>query len=259
MSELSQAIEEMRNMREIYDQLVEQNAQLAADVQTIKDAHILGFSYDGIIFEQGYEPQSAFGIIANRDRIIEVHDNRDTVLPAMSAADYPELEVFEMQKATNIMDFWMKFSTSIRRVILPSIYAGAARPSGILNDAINLTYLDIKNSIIGHYNPHFVNCVNLIDVVAGGRFDEGGSDVLANWSPTNALQDDETTLLTSADIDAGFTSNLEKLLYNIREHIAANLKTNVGNRTIYFSAAVKSAIQNDAETLASFPGNWTIA
>ena len=91
---LTQAVHDMRTMRESYNQLVDQNAQLAADVQAIKDAHILGFNYDGIVFAEGFEPQSAFGIIANKKKILEVHDNKDRLIPSFSASDFPELQEF---------------------------------------------------------------------------------------------------------------------------------------------------------------------
>jgi hypothetical protein len=100
----------------------------------------------------------------------------------------------------------------------------------------------------------FLNCENLIDITTGNL-------VVANfvtWSPTNALKSDSQSLLTQEDLDAGFTSNLQKLLYNIRKHIAANLS--VANRTITFSANLKAAILADTETADAFTNKgWTIA
>ena len=96
---------------------------------------------------------------------------------------------------------------------------------------------------------------NLIDLTLGPV---PTSFSLSGWSPTNALDANSQTLLTPEDIAEGFTSNLEKLLYNIREHIAANLP--VAPNTITFSAEVKAAILADQPTADAFTNkNWTIA
>lgn len=100
----------------------------------------------------------------------------------------------------------------------------------------------------------FSSCENLIDITTGDL--EVAN--FATWSPTNALKSDSQSLLTQEDLDAGFTSNLQKLLYNIREHIAANLS--VANRTITFNANLKAAILADTETADAFTNKgWTIA
>jgi hypothetical protein len=105
----------------------------------------------------------------------------------------------------------------------------------------------------------FKECPKLIDVICGKSFN---SDVfiLANWSPYEALLTDSQSLLTPEDITAGFTSNREKLLYNIREHIAANLPTITQGYSIFFGTNLKSAIQADQETADAFTSKgWTIA
>lgn len=102
----------------------------------------------------------------------------------------------------------------------------------------------------------FPLCVRLIDIEIGAAM--AGSFNLSSWLPTYALQSNSQTLLTQEDLDNGFTSNLEKLLYNIREHIAANLP--VAPNTITFSAAVKAAVLADQATADAFTNkNWTIA
>jgi hypothetical protein len=78
---------------------------------------------------------------------------------------------------------------------------------------------------------------------------------LRNWNPTNALQVDSSSLVYEGE---PFANNLEKLLYNIREHIAANLNPNI-TATITFSAEVKAAILASEETMEAFPKSWTIA
>lgn len=98
---------------------------------------------------------------------------------------------------------------------------------------------------------------NLIDFVTGEHMTTSFS--LYGWSPTNALSSTSTSLVDEGET---FTSNLEKLLYNIREHIAANLpdRTGLSALTITFSAAVKAAILADTDTANAFADkNWTVS
>ena len=105
-------------------------------------------------------------------------------------------------------------------------------------------------------NTMLHNCNNLILLEIGAAMNSSFS--IIRWSPSNALMDNSKTLLTQEDLDNGFTSNLQKLLYNIREHIAANLIE--APNTITFSAAVKEAILADQETADAFTNKgWTIA
>lgn len=109
----------------------------------------------------------------------------------------------------------------------------------------------------GHQSP-FTGCTNLIDIITGNAL-TSSSNILMSWSPTNALSSSSSSLVEPGET---FANNLEKLLYNIREHIAANLpdRTGLSSLTITFSAAVKAAIQADAATAAAFTNkNWTIA
>ena len=95
---------------------------------------------------------------------------------------------------------------------------------------------------------------DLIDVELGKNF-TGNFGYLARWSAANAIKSDSTSLVKPGET---FSSNLEKLLYNIREHIAKNLSPQV-TATITFSANVYNAIQADPTTVAAFPASWTIA
>ena len=135
------------------------------------------------------------------------------------------------------------------------------------NNCSNLKWLDLTsatNDVIyassSGGKSTFGSCINLIDLIIGTNLSDGAE--LVSWDPTNALSSSTTSLLTDTDIAAGFTSNLEKLLYNIREHIAALLPDRTGDTayTIQFSANVKAAILADAATLTAFTNkNWTIA
>ena len=105
-------------------------------------------------------------------------------------------------------------------------------------------------------------CSNCIDVEVGA-LNQNTEGMFSNWFPTNALLTDSTSLLTQDDIDAGFTSNREKFLYNLREHIAKKIADRTGQTacTIYFSSDIKSAINDETggATAAAFTNkNWTI-
>lgn len=245
--------------------LAQNYGRLAADLQAIKDAHVLGFSYDGLIFVEGYEPRSAFGIIAERQHILEIHDDYDLIIPAMEKNDYPSLEVMEMKSAVSATDIlFLSGSSSIRSIIIPKLGVGN-HPMMIVKGFENmtnlvhldLTYTDIYTPPYGS-NQSFSGDINLIDLICGREFT--GSKSIHRWNPTNAILDNSISLLTQEDIDAGFTSNREKLLYNIREHIAANLpdRTDDTPFTITFSPTLRDAFDQATED-AFAAKNWDIA
>lgn len=102
------------------------------------------------------------------------------------------------------------------------------------------------------------NTDNLIDLTIGKKIDNSFS--LVTWRGANALLDDSTSLLTEEDIVNGFANNRKKLLYNIREHIAKNLRVIDSGYSVTFSAEIKAAILADQETADAFTNRgWTIA
>lgn len=130
---------------------------------------------------------------------------------------------------------------------------------GMFRSCIYLRLVYMPSGIKTRSTGIFAACPNLIDIVWGAAT---GNLNFATWNPTNALNASSQSLLTPDDIAAGFTSNLEKLLYNIREHIAANLsdRTGLSSLSISFSAAVKAAILADQPTADAFTNkNWIIA
>lgn len=150
-------------------------------------------------------------------------------------ANCTRLEKIELPLCVYISSYRLFFGcTSLKRVSFPHNMHSIMTPSG---------------------GEWFKDCVNLIDLEFGYASNINNTN---SWSPTNALNANSQTLLTQDDLDAGFTNNLEKLLYNIREHIAANLP--VAQKTITFSAAVKAAILADQPTADAFTNKgWTIA
>ena len=144
-----------------------------------------------------------------------------------------KLKVFDAPLLTEIAGFGLFRSTSVRVVNIPSMITIPAD------------------------NAMFYSAWDLIDLCIGHNMQTNFS--LLSWSPTNALSETSQSLVDSGET---FANNLEKLLYNIREHIAANLpdRTGLSSLTITFSAEIKAAIQADQATADAFANkNWTIA
>lgn len=100
---------------------------------------------------------------------------------------------------------------------------------------------------------------NLIDIRVGEINENiGGSrkKLFNKWIPTNAMDSESKSLVDEGE---PFNSNREKLLYNIREHIAANIKDRTGEEplTIQFSQELRNIF--DEETDSAFANkNWDI-
>ena len=257
---LTQAINDMRTMRESYNQLVEQNAQLATDVQAIKDAHILGFNYDGVVFSDAFHPLSPMDFYFNPSEVVEIRDNKTLDVKNLNVQSvFTNLEIAEFTAADTctIRDV-IKNSSKLRVLSIPEV----VNYGSIYDWFSNLPKLQVLNIL--HIDAYLSSGVNffsndreLIDITYGLTVTRS-TDLLRSWNPTTALENDSTSLLSDEDIAAGFTSNLEKLLWNIRNHIAANLNPEI-TASITFSAAVYAAIIADQDTVDAFPASWTIA
>ena len=125
--------------------------------------------------------------------------------------------------------------------------------------SIRVLYVpNANNNICDFYNMYNASC--LIDLTIGKSFNSNTR--ISGWQPAEALRNDTTSLLTSEDIQAGFANNREKLLYNIREHIAALLPDRTGQTpfTLTVYATIKDAINGDTATADAFANkNWVIA
>lgn len=246
---------------------------ILAKVQSLIDNSTIQLNYDGLTFSSGHAPRSAFDVLNTgadlKQYLTGVVDYDDSYVPYMSAATFPLLETFKMENATHGGGYtdttlgelyrWMEGSTTLKKVILPN-FIGKTQGSSICKNMQNLILADFTKAICtycfsGNTIP-FQNCVKLIDLRYGAGV-TNSTTLLNNWNPSYVLSTNPNgnDLVT----DEGISTNLEQLLYNIREHIAANLRTDVGNKTITFSAEIKAAILADSATLNSFPSNWTIA
>ena len=166
------------------------------------------------------------------------------------------LQSIELPSLTTIIgsDSFFK-CTSLQSVDLPSLTTISGNYSFNNCTSLQSIYLPSITTIIGDYS--FSNCTKLIDI----RIKQGTDFSLnfQSWNPTEALLTTSTSLVDEGE---SFASNREKLLYNIRTYIAARLKdmTGLTAPTFTFGADLKTAITEDAETLAAFTSkNFNIA
>lgn len=230
-----------------------------AMVQQIINAHVISSVYmRGWLFNiSNASPGSA---LLNRDSVIRIEDNDITNAYGGFSISFPYAEYIAFNALQDIN--LLPINNCSRLVeyhapVLTRLYTDT-----FLYNCAELRLVDIPNAyIFGNNGNQFANSLKLIDVIIGKNF-IGNVGCLKFWSPTLALDSTVSSLLTPEDISAGFTSNLEKLLYNIREHIAANLpdRTGLSSFTVTFSAAVKAAILADQATADAFTNKgWTIA
>lgn len=226
--------------------------QVLPTMQEIMAAGLIPLSYDGIEMAAGVTVESAFDLINKRGSIVKITDPTISTIPAGVNASYTGLLEIDAPNAYELQQAYRSANTiQIARhhnAVNPNLYLFA-------NTTQSMRVIDLYSALhnISVYNP-FANANNIIDIITGANF-EGNCSWLASWSPANALLPNSTSLVNPGET---FSSNLEKLLYNIREHIAANLP--VAPNTINFSAAVKAAILADQPTADAFTNkNWTIA
>lgn len=145
--------------------------------------------------------------------------------------------------------------TSLQSLNLPSLTTISG--SYTFNNCTSLKTINFQSLNNNFGNDTFNKCTKLIDI----RIKQGTdfSINFSTWNPKEALLTTSTSLVVDGE---SFASNREKLLYNIRTYIAARLKdmTGLTAPTFTFSADLKTAITEDAETLAAFTSkNFNIA
>ena len=164
------------------------------------------------------------------------------------------LQSVDLPSLTIVSDYTFNSCTSLKFVSLPSV--NSITKNNNFSSCISLQSIDLP-SIKTISSTAFSDCNKLIDI----RIKQGTdfSINFSSWNPTEALLTTSTSLVEEGE---SFTSNREKLLYNIRTYIAARLKdmTGLTAPTFTFGADLKAAITEDAETLAAFTSkNFNIA
>lgn len=254
---------------------------ILAAVNSIIDAHIINnISVDGYVFEQGFTPSGIGDIWANATKVVGIDDDSVVVYnSSISTSFFPYIQSVTLRNLETIQGLGMfRECRALTQVSMPSLktisggvvfrYCEALTElnlssvtsitgSDVFSACTSLRKINLDNAEIVTGGNMFTGNLKLIDVVIGSKMTSNFS--LSTWSPTEALRNDVGTLVEPGET---FANNLEKLLYNIREHIAANLPTRTSSTslTITFSSAVKAAIQADAATLAAFTNKyWNIA
>lgn len=215
----------------------------------------IAVSYSGFTTSDGSAINNGVDLLKNKGKIIKIVDDTSTTWNYTYNQLFGEqLRHVELKVATSLSNYPTSFANIEQfyadnaRIVRWADFFYNSRGKQRVISLLNASYVTIDGQ-----TAYMVSPPELIDF----RFGKGltGDANVSWWKPTSALLSDSTTL-----IDAGepFNSNLEKLLYNIREHIAANLNPNI-TATIIFSAEIKSAILASEETMNAFPASWTIA
>lgn len=146
--------------------------------------------------------------------------------------------------------------TTLKELYMPSLQA---MTSFMITDGMPLEVLDISSvtSILYNGQYNLERSAYLIDIHFG-RAINASTAALLYWNPVVAMRNDTASLV---HLDETFTSNREKLLYNIRNHIAANLKKlTTEGYSITFGTNIKNTILSDEETTKAFTDRgWTIS
>jgi len=212
-------------------------------------------SYDGFTTSDGSAIKSGIDLLKNKGKIIKIVDSTSTIWDHTYNQLFGEqLRYVELKVATRLSTYPTSFASieqfyadNVHTVSWKDFFYSSREKQRVIS-LLNASSVTIDGS-----TSYMASPPGLIDF----RFGKGltGDANVSWWHPIDALSPDSTTL-----VDAGepFESNLEKLLYNIREHIAANLNPNI-TATIIFSAEIKSAILASEETMNAFPASWTIA
>ena len=146
---------------------------------------------------------------------------------------------------------------SLQSVDLPSLTTTGKENYNIFRECTSLQSLNLSSITYFYDSKGFTNCNKLIRIII-----KQGTDFslfFSTWNPTEALLTTSTSLGEEGE---SFSSNREKLLYNIRTYSAVRLKdmTGLTAPTFTFGANLKTAITEDAVTLAAFTSkNFNIA
>lgn len=213
---------------------------------------------DGYEFSQGFNVESVSNILFNCSSIQRITDN---VITRITASFYDirrfmRFSYFRADNVTYLPQGSFQELTSLREVYLANIKKITTIKNFEGCTQLRILYMPKLESFSAQ---NFSNTIRLIDLTIGSAYQNIS---LNTWNPTEALLSNSISLLTAEDIEDGFSNNLEKLLYNIREHIAARITDLTGSAgaTITFHSNVKAAIMADQSSADAFTNkNWTIA
>ena len=275
--EIKQTISEQTSAQTetIQNQLrgVAQESEIGAIEDTSKKSYnLLGKIFNGLFFTSknidGYtlkettqEKLSILDLILRRDKIVSIDDDDLVVFNTQLFTMRNVLSSdFYYLKAKNAIDLSkLDFARlPIQEVYLEKLENAADTMFRFCNSLKTLYTHNISLSRWNYGLGICDGCPNVIDWTLGKNHASIVNKLIpiVKWIPTEALKEDSTSLV---DVGESFSSNREKLLYNVRNHFAANLPV-VDSGTITFSADMYSAITADEQTADSFTSKgWTIA
>lgn len=228
--------------------------EILSKMQSIIDSGVLtNVSLDGWVTPQGADITTIGQLVMNLDKVTSITDNSVKIFRNISRLPFTNLETATFNVLEEVAPgyYFYKFNKLVEFSAPELLYCRCEEwLEGC--ELLEKVYLPKCISALNGY----YGCKNLIDITLGPLQQ---STSLVTWSPTNALSSSSSSLVKQGE---PFANNLEKLLYNIRNHIAANLpdRTGLSSLTITFSAEIKAAIQADQATADAFANkNWVIA
>ena len=222
---------------------------------------------DGYTLEETtQEKLSILDLILRRNKIVSIDDDDLVVFNTKNPSDSsgfqikdflsPNFFYLKAKNATDLSTLWFRL-LPIQEVYLDNLVYAHDTMFRYCNFLKTLYTPNINLSRWGYGLGICEGCANVIDWTLGKNHETLQNNIIpiAKWNPTEALKEDSTSLV---DFGESFASNREKLLYNVRNHFAANLPV-VDSGTITFSADMYSAITADEQTAESFTSKgWTI-
>ena len=260
---------------------VAQESEIGAIEDTSKQSlNLLSKIFNGLFFTSknidGYtleettqEKLSILDLVLRGNKIVSIDDDDLVVFNTQNPSD--SWKVFQMRNILSPNFYYLKAknATDLRtlcfwRLPIQEVYlenlVNCSTSLPMFKECGSLKTLYTPNLNLGRYSNNLgivVGCPNLIDWTLGKNHDTIVNNIIpmGNWNPIEALKEDSTSLV---DFGESFASNREKLLYNVRNHFAANLPV-VDSGTITFNANMYSAITADNQTAESFTSKgWTI-
>lgn len=195
---------------------------------------------------------------------------REVNLPALTAQSNGtytyygcvKLERVNLPNLTSVQSTSSMFSGCENLLEINTPKLGNAFGSSALTGCNKLRKLDITSS--NNFPSLPTGFTDLIEVHFGSGQYLNMALNLSRWNPTNAYLTDSQSLLTPEDIQAGFTSNAEKLYYNLQHYFADLLPNRTGSSAgsmtlnadmkTFINAQIGLGIKNTIENK-----NWIIA
>ena len=238
--------------------------EILAQVNQIVSANILSASIDGFTFQSGQAPATnkLGDIISHFDNVVSIIDNSvtifDSIVAGVVCGNMPYLMSATFNAVTRVEGANAQIGGQVVGQVFnfPNATVAALNTRAFQSNA-TIKELHMPNvTTFTQQSTVSLSSGNLIDIELGAI---NQSFVISSWNPLNALSSSSSSLIDPGET---FANNLEKFLYNVRNHIASNLpdRTGLAALTITFHANVKAAINADTATANAFTNkNWTIA